>query len=164
MCWRSFCTFSRLFRVSVRLSFFVNDFACHFIYLKIMNNEIFHITHLSTDKLSCLNCLPLESLAFDFFCHQILRSHALKIKISKNVQEPKQTFTNVWYLHRVLSSTCRCVIVVKCLFINQCFVMIYPKEQLSFYTSKQPMKPSVFHQNYLVSLNVQSRLHITFPG
>ena len=62
---------------------FVNYFACHFIYLKTMNNEMFHITHLSADELSCLNCLPAKSLAFDFFCHQILRSHALKIKISK---------------------------------------------------------------------------------
>ena len=46
---------------------FVNDFACHFIYLKIMNNKMFQIAHLSADKLSCLNCLPAKSLAFDFF-------------------------------------------------------------------------------------------------
>ena len=138
MCWRSFCTFSRPLRVSVRLSFFVNDFACHFIYLKIMNNEIFHITHLSADKLSCLNCLPVKSLAFDFFCHQILRSHALKIKISKKiVQEPKQTFTNVCYLHRVLSSTCRCVIVVK---------LSFPKTHFFSSCNRKKMRHFI-HQN-----------------
>ena len=62
---------------------FVNDFACHFIYLETMNNEMFQITQLSADELSCLNCLLAKSLTFDFSCHQILRSHALKMKISK---------------------------------------------------------------------------------
>ena len=45
------------------------------------NNEIFLITHLSADNLSGLNFLSVSHLCF--FCHRILRSHALKIKISK---------------------------------------------------------------------------------
>ena len=61
---------------------FVNDFACHFIYLKTMNYEMFLITHLSADKLSGLNvCWQTKEF---IFCHRILRSHALKTKISKN--------------------------------------------------------------------------------
>ena len=82
MCWRSFCTFGRPLCVSVRQSFFVSDFVCRLICLKVVNNEIFLITHLSADNLSGLNFLSVSHLCF--FCHRILRSHALKIKISKN--------------------------------------------------------------------------------
>jgi len=48
------------------------------------------------------------------FRHRILRSHALKIKISNfDVLEPLQMFTNTCYLDCVLSSWCRCDVVWK---------------------------------------------------
>jgi hypothetical protein len=56
---------------------------------------------LSAGKLSGLMILPV-TFFLSVFCHRILRSHALKFKISKFfVMEPIQTLTNICYLDSV---------------------------------------------------------------
>ena len=159
MCWRSFCTFSRPLCVFVRQSFFVSDFVSRFICLRAVNNEFIFITHLSADKLSGLNCFlvsHLRSLSSNF---AFPRPKNLNLK--KIVMEPIQTLTNICYLDRVLSSYCRCVLFVKLSFSNSYFLVMQPRKNVSFHTSKQSMKSSVFRQDYHDCLNVQSRLHIT---
>ena len=111
MCWRSFCTFGRPLCVSVRQSFFVSDLVSRFICLKAANNEFVFITHLSADKLSALNCLPVIHLHFLSSNFAFPRPKNQNLK--KIVMEPIQTLTNICYLDRVYSSYCRCVLFVK---------------------------------------------------
>jgi len=134
MCWRSFCTFGRPLCVSVRLSFFVSDFASCFICLRAMNNEFIFITHLSADKLSGLNCLLVSHLRFLSSNFAFPRPKNQNLK--KIVMEPIQTLTNICYLDRVQLSYCRCVLFVKLSFSNSYFLVMYPRKNVSFHMSK----------------------------
>ena len=103
-------------------------------------NKYYRTTHLSAGKLSGLMILPVTFFSF-VFCHRILRSHVLKIKISKFfVLEPIQTLTNICYLDSVQSSRCLCVFVKKSRVVSCRFVVMELKKILSFQASKYPMK------------------------
>lgn len=77
-----------------------------------MNNEIFHITHLSADKLSCLNCLPVKSLAFDFF---LSSNFAFPRPKNQNLKKSSKSRNKRLQMSGTCIASCRQSVVASCL-------------------------------------------------